>query len=189
MNIDTKKSALIVIDLQKGIVQRTSAPHSSAEVVKNASKIAEKFRSHNMVVFLVRVTFSKNGKDRLDPMIDNPQPFGSLPENWDEIVQEIGPKSGDYIITKRQWGAFYGTDLQLQLQRRGIKTIILTGISTNFGVESTARTAYELGYDQIFIEDAMSSFSEEAHKFPVTMIFPRIGIIRTTQQLLEATYK
>ena len=188
MNIDTKTTALVVIDLQKGIVQRPTAPHSSDKVVNNASKIAEKFRNQNMMVFLVRVSFSKDGADRLNPTIDNPQPFGTLPDEWDKIVPEIGPKDNDYIITKRQWGAFYGTDLALQLQRRGIKTIVLTGISTNFGVESTARTAFELGYKQIFVEDAMSSFSEEAHKFPVNTIFPRIGIVRTTNQILEAIY-
>ena len=82
-------------------------------------------------------------------------------------------------------GAFYGTELDLQLRRRGITTIILLGIATNFGVESTARFAYEYGYNQIFIEDAMTSLTEEAHTFVIKIIFPRIGKVRKTNELLE----
>ena len=104
--------------------------------------------------------------------------------DWTEIVAEIGPKPGDLVITKRQWGAFYGTELDLEFRRRGITTIVLCGISTNIGVESTARFAYELGYNQIFAEDAMSALSAEEHMLTVTKIFPRIGLVRKTGDIL-----
>ena len=108
------------------------------------------------------------------------------PSDWANFVPEIGPKPGDYIITKRNWGAFYGTELELQLRRRGIDTIVLMGISTNFGVESTARHAYEMGFNIIFVEDATASFSTESHNFPFNNIFPRIGLIRKTEDILNA---
>jgi nicotinamidase-related amidase len=184
--IDKGKTALVVIDLQKGIVGRTTAPYSSSKVVTNSSKIAEICRKHAMQVFLVHVTFSPDGKDRLKPKTDESQTPSSPKSDWADFVPEIGPKTSDYVITKRNWGAFYGTDLELQLRRRGIDTIILTGISTNYGVESTARFAYEYGFNIIFIEDATSSFSEETHNFPYKYIFPRIGLIRKTQDILEA---
>jgi nicotinamidase-related amidase len=111
---------------------------------------------------------------------------GPLPPDWAELVPEIGPRANDIVITKRQWGAFTGTELDLQLRRRGIGTIVLGGISTNIGVESTARAAFELGYGQIFVEDAMTSMSEEAHLFSVRNILPRIGQVRSTQEVLEA---
>ncbi|HXD01092.1 MAG TPA: isochorismatase family protein, partial [Verrucomicrobiae bacterium] len=101
-------------------------------------------------------------------------------------VPEIGPRAGDLLITKHQWGAFYGTELDLQLRRRAVQTIVLGGIATNFGVESTARDAYERGYHQIFAEDAMTSVSAEAHEFVVKNIFPRLGQVRSTNDVLSA---
>ena len=183
--LNKEKTALVVIDLQKGIVTRDTKPYPSNKVVENSKQIANKFRKNSMHVFLVHVTFSVDGKDRLNPITDNTQSMGTFNPDWADFFSEIGPEAGDYIITKRNWGAFYGTDLELQLRRRGIDTIVLTGISTNFGVESTARNAYEMGFNIIFVEDATSSFTEEAHNFPYKYIFPRIGLIRNTDEILK----
>jgi nicotinamidase-related amidase len=184
ISIDKSKTALVVIDLQKGIVGRQTAPHASDIVVKNAAALAEAFRKNGMPVFLVRVTPSADGKDALRPIADAPWRAANLPPDWADIVAEMGPKAGDFVITKRQWGAFHGTELDLQLRRRGITTIVLCGISTNYGVESTARFAYEYGYSQIFAEDAASAMSAEEHAFAVTKIFPRIGLVRKTAEIL-----
>ena len=110
--------------------------------------------------------------------------FPTPPASWAEIVPELGPKPGDFVVTKHQWGAFYGTELDLELRRRGITTIVLCGISTNIGVESTARFAYEYGYNQIFVEDAMSAMSTEEHQSTVSKIFPRIGLVRKTEEIV-----
>ncbi len=184
--IEHKSTALILIDLQKGIVARDTRPHTSEKVIKNSKTIADKCRTLGIPVFPVHVTFSPNGADRLSPVTDATPLGGHYPADFDQIVPEIGPKQGDFVITKRQWGAFYGTGLDLQLRRRGIKTIILGGISTNFGVESTARDAYERGYDQIFVEDAMAGLSDGAHEFVIKNIFPRIGRVRSTDDVLKA---
>lgn len=184
--INKEKTALVVIDLQKGIVARDTKPHPSSKVIENAKKLAETFRKNSMQVFLVHVTFSADGKDRLNPITDNTQPMGTPKLDWADIVPEMGPEQGDYVITKRNWGAFYGTDLELQLRRRGFDTIVLLGISTNFGVESTARYAYEMGFNIIFAEDATASFTEEAHNFTFNNIFSRIGRVRKTNDVLEA---
>jgi nicotinamidase-related amidase len=92
----------------------------------------------------------------------------------------------DFVITKKQWGAFYGTELDLQLRRRKIENIVLCGIATNIGVESTARFAFEYGYQQIFVEDAMSSRTVEDHESSVKYTFPRMGRIRKTEDVLKA---
>ena len=182
--IDRTKTALVVIDLQKGIVGRQTAPHSSDVVVKNAAALAEAARKTGMPVFLVRVAFSQDGKDVLRPRADLPWPAQTPPPDWTDIVPEIGPKPVDFVITKRQWGAFYGTELEQALRRRNITTILLCGIATNIGVESTARFAFEYGYNQIFVEDAMSAMSAEEHALTVAKIFPRIGLVRTTKEVL-----
>jgi len=182
--IDKSKTALVVIDLQKGIVGRQTAPYAPDVVIRNAAALAAAFRKNRMPVFLVRVTPSGGGKDRLSPMADIAMPWQTPPPDFADIVPEMGPEQGDFVITKRHWGAFYGTELDLQLRRRGITTIVLCGISTNIGVESTARFAYEYGYHQVFAEDAMSAMSAEAHAFTATKTFPRIGLVRKTEEIL-----
>jgi nicotinamidase-related amidase len=184
LSIDKSKTALVVIDLQKGITGRQTAPHASEVVIKNAVALAEAFRKNSMPVFLVRVTPSPDGKDVLRPITDaaawnqTPQP------GWAEIVPELGPRQGDFVVTKHQWGAFYGTELDLEFRRRGVTTMVLCGIATNIGVESTARFAYEYGYHQIFAEDAMSAMSAEEHIFTITKTFPRIGLVRKTEEIV-----
>ena len=136
---------------------------------------------------LVHVTPSADGRDALHPQTDTParQP-GPRSSDWAEIVPELGPESGDLVITKRQWGAFHGTELDLQLRRRGIDTILLAGISTNVGVESTARDAYERGYDQVFVEDAMAARTADEHAHTIRTVFTRIGRVRSMAEVLAA---
>lgn len=181
LHIDFKKTALVLIDLQKGIV----AMPGGQEVVENAVKLVDVFRKNNGLISFVRVSFL-DSHDHLHPIVDpTDAPPVNRPAGWDELVPELGVSEKDYIVTKRQWGAFFGTDLDLQLRRRGIDTIVLCGIATNIGVESTAREAYQFGYNQIFITDAMTTFSQEAHDASIRFIFPRIGKLRTTEEFLS----
>ena len=184
--LDPKRLALVVIDLQKGIVGAATQPHAAAQVVANAARLADACRARGGYVVLVHVGPSPDGKDALHPVTDPAPPRPPPGPGWDEFVPEMSPKPGDHVVRKRQWGAFYGTDLDLQLRRRGIDTIVLCGISTNFGVESTARDAYERGYNQIFVEDACSARAPEDHAHTFRAILPRIGVVRSTEQVLKA---
>jgi nicotinamidase-related amidase len=187
LNIAKEKTALVAIDLQKGIVGMPTRPHDAQAVVRNAAKLADTLRRNDMPVFLVRVTPSRDLKDGLRPMADQSSGMrGIMPPDWSEIVPEMNPRESDFVVTKRQWGAFYGTELDLQLRRRGLDTIILCGIATDIGVESTARFAYEYGYQQIFAEDAMTAISAEGHQHAVKEIFPRLGRVRTTEEIIAA---
>jgi len=185
LELNPTKTALVVIDLQKGIVGMPTAPHAAETVVSNAAKLAERFRETGGFVVLVHVGPSADGKDALHPITDTPMTRSNPPEGWDQIVPELGPQDGDHVLRKHQWGAFYGTDLDLQLRRRGITTIVLCGIATHIGVESTARAAYEHGYQQIFVEDATADMSAEAHAFTLENVMSRIGRIRSTEQVLK----
>ncbi len=188
LDIDKKSTALVVIDLQKGIASmgRGMVPYDAETVIKNASKLAEAFRKNGMPVFLVHVAPSKG--DMLNVIADDQgwSGAGQRPSDFADIVPELGPKGDDIIITKKQWGAFYGTDLELRLRRSGMKTILLCGISTTHGVESTARFAYEFGFQQIFAEDAMTAMSKEMHESSLNNVFKRIGRVRKTSEILES---
>jgi nicotinamidase-related amidase len=184
--LDPKTTALVVIDLQRGIVARQTAPYASADVVARAARLADAFRNAGATVVLVNVAYAADRRDLLQPPVDSPNPPHTPRPDWAEIVDELHARDSDLRITKHQWGAFYGTELDLQLRRRGVRTIVLCGISTNFGVESTARDAWERSYAIVFAEDAMAGLSEGAHQFAVTTIFPRIGRVRSTEQILAA---
>jgi len=184
--LDPKTTALVLIDLQKGITRYTTAPHSGADVIANGVRLAERFRAAGATVVLVRVAFAADGSDRLQTPTDSAPPAAAPSPDWSDIVPELGPKAGDLVVTKRQWGAFYGTDLELHLRRRGITTIVIGGISTNFGVESTARDAWERAFAMVFVEDAMAAMSGDAHSFAVANIFPRLGRVRSTADVLKA---
>ena len=179
-----KSTALVLIDLQGGITSLPVEPWSGNQVVENATALAKRFRKINAPVFLVRVAFPA-GAAALKLITDAKAPLPpSEPKGWSELAVE--PEETDVLILKRQWGAFYGTELDLQLRRRQVETLVLGGIATNFGVESTARNANELGYQQVFAEDAMGSFSKKNHDFAVQNIFPRLGRVRRTAEILEA---
>jgi nicotinamidase-related amidase len=185
LTIDPKATALVLIDLQQGIVGFQLAPRPAAEVVKNSASLAEAFRRKGATVVLVRVEMSELVQTPADrPMRDPNAP--PPPASASELVKEIGPEPGDLVVTKRQWGAFHATPLDQYLRRRGIRTIVLGGIATNFGVESTARAAVEHGYEVVLVEDAMATLSPEAHQFAVNVIFPMLGRVRDTATVIKA---
>jgi len=185
--IEPAPTALVVVDLQKGVVGIATEPHSAPIVVRNAVRLAKAVRESGGLVVLVRVATSPDGRDALRPTLDLDAPTWSpRPSDWAAIIPELEGHAEDHVVTKKQWGAFYGTDLDLQLRRRGIRTLLLCGIATCFGVESTARDAFERGYDQIFVEDAMASRTAAEHEHVVTRIFPRMGRVRSTQDVLTA---
>jgi nicotinamidase-related amidase len=186
LSLDPQSTALVLIDLQRGIVTRDTKPHSAADVVARAARLASAFRQRGALVVLVHVGFAPDGADRLRPEADAPQPTPKLPPDWSELVPELGSDSRDIIVMKRNWGAFYGTALDLHLRRRRIRTIVLGGIATNMGVESTARDAFERAYEQVFVEDATASMTEEMHSFTMKNIFPRMGRVRSTDEVLAA---
>lgn len=179
-----EKTALIVIDLQNGVVNSERFPYTGVQVVEKTEKLIQTFLEKDMFVVLVRVS-SWDGKDMIKPITDIPARTGQLPEGWDAFVPEIDKWKGAYRIDKRNFGAFYGTDLDLQLRRRNIDTLVLCGISTGIGVDTTAREACGYNYNQIFVEDAMTAAAIEEHEYTCKYIFPRLGRIRSTKEVLQ----
>src|SRR6202045_4119479 len=184
LQLDAKKTALVLIDLQNAIVGMNSVPHTAPEVVENSKKLAKVFRAHGAPVVYVRVDLN----DFLKLPVDQPHNLGDkpLPAVASEIAASAGFQPGDILITKRHWGAFAGTDLEQQLKNRGIDTVVLTGISTNVGVESTARQGNGLGFAFVLIEHAWSAQDAEQHRYAFEELSPRLTRVRTTDEVLAA---
>ncbi|WP_145525836.1 hydrolase [Yersinia vastinensis] len=188
MIIDVKTTALVLIDLQQGILPFAKGPYSAEQVITTNARLANKFRELGAPVVFVRVGWSDSFAEALKQPVDQPSPppAGGLPESWWTFPEALAVTEHDIKVIKHQWGAFYGTDLDLQLRRRGIKTIVLAGIATNIGVESTARDAWERGYELVIAEDGCSTASTEMQLFAVNNIFPRISRVRSSSEILAA---
>ena len=173
IELDPKTSALILIDLQAGVIRMPLQPRGGPETLAAGKALAEKFRAAGAKVVLVRVDFAPDFADAPRQPVDAPF-SGAREAGWSELAEGLA-QPGDILIVKRQWGAFHGTELDLQLRRRGIGTVVIGGIATNFGVESTARQAWENGYAVVIPEDACASRSTELHEMAIEHIFPRIS--------------
>lgn len=185
LSLQASTTALVLVDLQQGIVSIPMlAPHSGSDVAAKGVHLAERFRAKKSPVVLVTVGFAADFGDALKQPVDRPfeAPEGGFPANFSHPVSGLVHAS-DILVTKHQWGAFYGTDLDLQLRRRGVRTIVLAGIATNMGVESTAREAYERGYEVVIAEDATTTFSAGMHSFAFENIFPLLGRVVTTDSV------
>lgn len=178
------KTALVVIDIQKGIVAFPTV-HSAPGVVANIVRLTDAFRERKLPVVLVHVGWAADMADAIKTRVEAKPPSRPLGSGFSEYVDELkADPASDILIHKRQWGAFYGTDLDLQLRRRGVTNIVLCGISTSIGVESTARDAWERSYNLAFAVDAMTDMNAEAHDRALKIIFPRIGELGTTEEIL-----
>ena len=184
MRLEAKSTALVLIDLQKGVLGMPVAPHSATAVYERSKRLAERFRAAGSCVVWIRVSFSDNFADALRQPVDRPTNWSALPAGWDEFPEPLAPS--DLQITKRQWGAFHGTELDLQLRRREVRRIVLGGIATNIGVESTARAAAEHGYELVIAEDLCSTFSAEMHAFSMEHIMPRLARIASSEAIVLA---
>jgi len=178
------RTALVVIDFQEGIAAMTGRAALAGPVTR-AGRLAAAFRERGLPVVLVRVGFSPDGADRPANRVTRAPSLDDPPANWAELMPELDPRPTDVVITKRQPGAFHGTDLDLQLRRRGSTGIVLCGVATSLGVESTARAAYDHGYNVTFAVDAMTDFNPAAHQHSVEVVFPRFGEVDTTERILE----
>ncbi|MFD8599243.1 hydrolase [Kitasatospora sp. NPDC059646] len=177
-------TALVVVDLQQGILATAGDPHPTGEVLARSVRLAGAFRTAGLPVVLVRVSFAPDGADAVPGRTEAGRPRATPPEGWDTLAAELHDPS-DTVVTKHNWGAFHGTDLDVQLRRRGVTQIVLTGIATSIGVESTARAAYEHGYHVTLAVDAMTDLDAQAHRNSVERIFPRLGETGTTDEILD----
>jgi len=172
-------AALIVVDLQVGTLSTPTA-HPAAEVLGRAVQVIGAFRERGLPVVLGNVTGTPVGRTA----------YGAgareFPAEWSALVPELDPQSSDILVTRATWSAFAGTDLNATLRARGVTQLVIVGVATSFGVESTARAGYDLGYSVSVVEDAITDRSADSHAASTTRVFPALGEVGTTAELLSA---
>lgn len=172
------KTALIVVDLQKGIVG-SQFIHPIAGVIERTQLLLAAFRQLHLPVVLVNVAGGAPGRT------EQPPRHRTFPEGWTDLIPELDQQPGDIAVTKRTWGAFASTDLEAQLKAHSVTQVVVTGVATGTGVESTARQAYEAGFNVTLATDAMTDARPEAHAYSLAHVFPRLGETGTTQEIIN----
>jgi len=171
-------TALIVVDLQKGLV---GAPfiHPIGKVVERSRALLHTFRERGLPVVLVNVAGGAPGRT------ERPRRSEPFPAGWTDLIAELDPQPGDIVVTKRTWGAFVNTGLEGRLKALGVTQVVVTGVATGTGVESTARQAYEHGFNVTLAVDAMTDGRPEAHEYSIKHVFPKLGETGTVRDIID----
>ena len=186
--LDAKATALVLVDLQHGVLALPLTPYDASDVVARSVELGGAFVAAGGTLVLVNVDYADGYADRLNQPTDLPMqlPATGLPEGWATLVPAVSALPAQVSITKRQQSAFYGTELDLQLRRRGITTVVICGVATNFGVEATARDAHNLNYAVVIAADACSSVAPSLHEFAITRILTRIARVRLASEIVAS---
>ena len=173
-------TALIIVDLQKGIIGLLPDTHSMGDVIKRSRALADAFRERGLPVVLVNVAGGAPNRTEQPPRQSGPRP-----QDWADLIPELNQQPGDLVVTKRTWGAFASTDLETRLKALDVTQVVVTGVATGTGVEATARQAHEAGFNVTLALDAMADVRSQAHDYSITNVFPRLGETGTTQEIIE----
>jgi nicotinamidase-related amidase len=202
-SLDPQKTAMLFFDMLNVYCWRgdEAAQQQTKAVVANCVRLMEACRRTAVPILYAKGEHRPDGADSaflltdtdysLKPWPDPLHPSWSLPRavqgSWEgEIIDELRPQPGDYLIPKQRWSAFYQTNLELSLRTRGINTVILAGGSTDVGIASTAYAARDIDFNLVIVRDACSSAHVEAnHEQFMNHIFPRMARVRTTEEVLE----
>lgn len=172
-------TALIIVDLQKGIVE-LPALQAIGDVIGHARGLADEFRARGLPVVLVNVAGTAPGRTEQPP-----RRTGSVPEGWTDLIPELDRQPGDIVVTKRSWGAFANTGLEARLKALGVTQLVILGVATGTGVEATARQAYEHGFNVTLAIDAMTDPRPGAHEYSIRNVFPRLGETGTSRAVID----
>ena len=172
-------TALLVVDLQKGIAGMPLADPIDG-VVERARALIDAFRACRLPVVLINVAGIAPGRTE-QPRRQS----GPFPDGFTDFITELGQQPDDIVVTKRTWGAFASTDLEVRLRMLGVTQVVVLGVATGTGVESTARQAYEAGFNVALAIDAMADMRAEAHDYSIRNVFPRLGETGTSQELID----
>lgn len=175
---------LIVVDLQDGLV-RLPAAHPVDTIIGTTRRLADGMRASGHVIVWITIDFAADGGDMSRRRTDVPAPPPPTP-GFAVLAEGLAPQAGDLHITKRTWNCFHATELELQLRRRGVETVVLAGVATSIGVESTARGAFDRDFDVVLAADAVTDPVAAAHDHSLRYVYPRLGRVRESGAILEA---
>lgn len=185
LDLVPSQTALVLVDIQNFTVALDTQPHTGRQVLERAAQVAAACRSKGVLVVLIRVESGPGNVLSLKPRLDGKAAVWNLPPGAHDFPAELAVSPEDVVVTKYNWGGFYGTDLDIQLRRRGVTTLLTGGLVTDIGLDTTMRQAHERGYDQVVMTDVCGGFAQRDHDYSLEVVFPRIARMRTSAEVLR----
>jgi nicotinamidase-related amidase len=206
--LDPSATALLVIDMQRDFVERGGFGEMLGNdvsplrrAIAPTRRVLDAARARGMFVVHTREGHrpdmsdcppTKKARGRLTCGIGDHGPMGRVlirGEPGHDIVPELAPAPGEPVVDKPGKGSFYATDLELILRERGIKSLVVTGVTTEVCVHTTVREANDRGFECLVLEDCVASYFPEFQAAAIEMIKAQGGIfgwVATSQALLQA---
>ena len=198
--VKPEHTALVVIDMQNdfcasgGMVSKDGRDLSEAQAMaKRLPKLLDSARAAGVLVVFVRCLYTTEGNAYLSDVWleqaarERKGGFTRIPVcedgAWSGDWYGVRPEPGDVIVTKHRYDAFQGTDLDLILRSRGIRTIALTGVVTNVCVETTARAGFVRDYYIAVVEDGCAAYVREDHEQTMRNIRRFFGVVPSISEL------
>lgn len=194
--IASRHTALLIIDMQNdfcasggwtdAVVKKSVA--SCAPVAAHINTLSAAARAAQVPVFWVQADYSDDKVP--EPMLARSRRNGlnavcCAPGTWGAAWFGMQPQPGEPVITKHCYSGFMGTDLDAQLKRRGIRTLVFSGVQTQVCVESTLRDAHSLGYYCVVPEECVASHTPPAHEVMLANTRLLFGEVATTAQVMH----
>ena len=189
-------TALIIIDIQNdfcahgGFLSELGRDLSMVQaMVPRLNSFISRARDAGAMVVFVRAVFDDPylSPEWADKWTKSPSGKGlCLNGAWGTELHLLQPQAGDAVITKHRYSAFKGTDLDLVLRSKGVKTLLMSGVSTNVCVESTARDGHQMDYYIVFLEDCVANTDRQAHENTLENIRRYFGEVCSSAEVLSA---
>ncbi|PBC52054.1 hydrolase [Rhodococcus sp. ACS1] len=173
-------AALVVLDLQVGTAGLPSVPNAMSEIIDRSVALAEAFRKKGLPVIWVNVAGGSTARKEVT------DPGGSLPENWTELLPELKVQDSDKTFTKYAMGSFHDDRFSELLSELKVGQLVLTGVTTSFAVESTARGAYDRSINVVVVGDAVGDLDATVNNHALESVLPHVAEISTTDEVLAA---
>ncbi len=167
-SISTQDSALVIIDVANdfvypgGFIADAGGPAYQANaqaMIPTLAKLVEAARAAG-----ITVVYATDAHTPDDSELRKWPPHAMKGTHEAEIVADLQPQVGDLVLEKRTYSPFVSTDLDQQLKARGIKRLYITGLHTDCCARHTSGDAFQLGYDLVWVTDALQAFTDEAHE-------------------------
>lgn len=189
LSVDPKSTAVLAMDIQKGIAAN-NAMAVERGIVEHARSVLEAARRAGIPVIHVVIQFRAGYPEvsSRNRMFSGLRQSGRFLIGNDEsgVHEALGPLPSDIVISRPRVNAFHGSDLETVLRAKGVDTLVLMGISTNWVVEATARHATDLDYRVVVLEDCCAAASVQDHSYSIENVLKRIGEVATSKDFVDS---
>jgi nicotinamidase-related amidase len=193
ISLDPKSTALILIDMINAVAKGNGPPYNIPPnrqgVIDNFVRLVAHCREVGTPIIYITTYRRADNADAPKTVADVGGGGGAAMLEGTpavEVIDELAPQSGDYVVVKPRFSAYYGTNMDNILKSLGTETILVGGISTQRSVEGTAREAKNRDTQCVVVSDCCTAGEEDVHEMTINHVLPLLVRVRTTDEVIAA---